>query len=263
MQLYHLDLPGIQCQRIKTDLKLQQYIYYYWVLRVDAANFNLQIIPDNAIDLVLSPVLDGFSALYFPAIEKFTIALSGPVIYAGVSLKAENSVNSLGYDLSYLKTLDAGRETTNTLDLQSLSTHIHGCYDVSLIAKFFDEYFEQRLQKISPDKINKPKILNHKRWVDALQQSLGGGSLQTIANKLGLSERQFRRMSTQLFGLSPKKIQRVLRLQVAVRELFSADALTIQNQYYDDSHRIKELKKLTGMTPGSIRKMAEKYNQSK
>lgn len=261
LQLYHLKLPGISCQREIPNPALQAFIYYYWVLHIDARQIDLEVIPDNAIDLVLSPNIDNFSALYFPSAEKYTIPLTGPVVYTGISFKAEKTVDCLGFELADLKAFSAGQDTTSSLRLSPLVDSIQGYSDTTTIAALFDDFWEQRLLQQLTVPVTGRVSLNHERWVEAIHQSLGSGSLKKIATNLGLSERQFRRVSTRLFGLSPKKVQRVLRLQAAVSELFSADKLTIENHYFDDSHRIRELKKLTGLTPGNIRKMAEKYNQ--
>lgn len=260
LQLYHLKLPGISCQRKIPLPQLQAFIFYYWVLYIDAEQIDLEVIPDNAIDLVLSPEIDDFSALYFPSAEKYKIPLTGPAVYAGISFKAEKAADCLNFELAALKAFSPGQATTNSLMLSPLVNSIQGCSDTASITALFDHYWKQRLRQRLTMPVNGGASLNHERWVEAIHQSLGSGSLQKIATKLGLSERQFRRVSTRLFGLSPKKVQRVLRLQAAVSELFSADRLTIENHYFDDSHRIKELKKLTGLTPGNIRKMAEKYN---
>jgi len=98
--------------------------------------------------------------------------------------------------------------------------------------------------------------------IAALEDTMGSGSIAQISATLGVSERQFRRLSVDLFGLSPKKLQSILRLQKALEELFYCEPDQIQDLYYDDSHRIRELKRLTGCTPGQIRKLAEKYNHS-
>ena len=82
--------------------------------------------------------------------------------------------------------------------------------------------------------------------------------MAALAHRAGVSERQFRRETRRLFGLSPKKIQRIVRLQRAIGELIDGRLST--TDYHDDSHRIRELRALTGWTPGEIRHLAETYN---
>ncbi|MFT6305630.1 MAG: AraC-like DNA-binding protein [Flavobacteriaceae bacterium] len=81
-----------------------------------------------------------------------------------------------------------------------------------------------------------------------------------IAARFGLSDQQFRSILTTMFGFGPKKVQRIVRLQLALRDLMQSKASGTLDGYYDGAHRICELRSLTGMTPGDIRRMAEIYN---
>ena len=63
-----------------------------------------------------------------------------------------------------------------------------------------------------------------------------------------------------LFGFGPKKIQRIMRLQASLRALLTPDTLATDDGFYDEAHRIKEIRSLTGLTPGQSRRMAEIYN---
>jgi AraC-like DNA-binding protein len=94
-----------------------------------------------------------------------------------------------------------------------------------------------------------------------MQQTLGDNGVSAIAARFDLSDRQFRRILTNMFGFGPKKVQRIVRLQLALRDLMQSKAGATLDGYYDDPHRIRELRLLTGMTPGDIRRMAEIYNQ--
>ena len=87
------------------------------------------------------------------------------------------------------------------------------------------------------------------------------GSVRAMAAHVGLSERQFRRVMRDQLGLSPKQLHRVVRLQQSLREVLDAAGTPWTAGFYDDSHRIRELKALTGLTPGQIQRMAEIYNQ--
>ena len=263
LQVYHLDRPGINCVREKPAEALQKHIYYYWLLRIKVSTFDLEVIPDNSVDLVMSPELENFSTLYFPVAENFTIPLQGPIVYIGTCFKVTQLECCLGCELATLKSLEPGSATSERLHLTGVIDRIQGCQQLAEITPILDTFWQSRINSDSLGNTKAGMALNHQRWLEVIEQSLGQHGLGTIAAQLGLSERQFRRVSTQLFGLSPKKIQRVQRLQSAMHELISADSLGIENHYYDDSHRIKELKKLTGLTPGEIRRMAEIYNQAR
>ncbi|MEL7144613.1 MAG: hypothetical protein AAFZ17_22885 [Cyanobacteria bacterium J06650_10] len=51
-----------------------------------------------------------------------------------------------------------------------------------------------------------------------------------------------------------------MRLQTALRALLTPDTLATDDGFYDEAHRIKEIRSLTGLTPGQIKHMAEIYN---
>ena len=93
-----------------------------------------------------------------------------------------------------------------------------------------------------------------------MQASVGVRGMEDIAGLFDMSDRQFRRVMGSLFGYGPKKIQRVMRLQASLKALFASDALELEQGIYDDAHKIKEIRALTGLTQGQIKKMAEIYN---
>ena len=229
-------------------------MHYYWLLDIETPRIELDVIPDNAVDLVFSPQIEDFSMLYFPADAHFSIPLTGPVYYAGVCFKVDQASYFFARSLQELRELPAGEETTDALNLGELLSQIRNCFEPSKIAECLNHFFLQYRPSESP------------LSTSIFEQFLNSAEpecVKRLAQQSGISERQFRRLTTDLFGLSPKKILGIQRLQAALRELLEADKPTLDDHYYDDSHRIKELKKLTGLTPGEIRRMAEIYNTRK
>lgn len=243
----------------KSDPKLEPYIDYYWLLSIEQRAMTLEVIPDTAIDLVLSPDIRDFAALYFPTDEKFNIDLEGPVQYAGICYRSETASQLFRLDFSTLTQLEVGVDTSETLKISTLMEDIQGISDITGLVDRFDRFWLSQLVQIDSKKSSSARI-SHEDLISVVESTIGTGSIAEICEILEVSERQFRRLSKELFGLSPKKLQRVLRLQAALDELFRSDAKQLQDLYYDDSYRIKELKRLTGCTPNQIRKMAEKYN---
>ena len=259
-QLYHLELSGGTCELALPTPALTEFIDFYWLLTIHAEHLDLTVVPDTAVDLVLSPDIFQFAALYFPVNEKFSIPLRGPVRYTGVCFKPVGATQLLGTELTALRGLNQGVETIEKLRIQSLTKTIQGVDSIGACATVFNQYWSCRDSSIGAEfsgdqRIDYSKLL----WV--LQESLVEDNIQALCKRLDISERQFRRISKDLFGLSPKQLQKIIRLQVALNELFTCESRQIADLYYDESHRIRELKQLTGLTPGNIRLMAEKYNQ--
>lgn len=258
-QLYHLELSGGACELGLPDARLHSYIDYYWLLTIEQPELHLEVIPDTAVDLVVSPELSEFAVLYFPVAEKFTLKLQGPIRYAGTCLRSATAAQLLHNSLSSLSQLNAGKDTVDALLLEPLVSGIQQKNSMSDVSDVFDQYWLGQLE-LEPPLCSEPARLSHDELIGVLEHSLGSSSIASVCSALGISERQFRRLSNDLFGLSPKKLQNIMRLQTALDELFHCDSEQLQDLYYDESHRIRELKRLTGCTPKQIRQMAEKYN---
>ncbi|WP_326820651.1 helix-turn-helix domain-containing protein [Streptosporangium sp. NBC_01756] len=77
-----------------------------------------------------------------------------------------------------------------------------------------------------------------------------GRSVGEVAWELGLSERQLHRRSLRAFGYGPKTLQRVIRLQRALRLARRGRALAevaVASGYADQAHMANEVRRLTGV----------------
>lgn len=259
-QLYHLSLDGGVCELAVVDPQLSVYIDYYWLLTIEQPTLLLEVIPDTAVDLVVSPDIPDFAGLYFPVSERFSIELEGPVRYAGVCFRSSSASDLLNSELNTLSQLNIGADIIQMLKIERMLADIQNTGSICHLTNVLDDFWVSRLEKVNCLDKGHTRI-NHCELISALERSLGADSIPAICETLGVSERQFRRLSNDLFGISPKKLQNILRLQSVLEELFQCESSQITDLYYDESHRIRELKRLTGCTPGQIRKMAEKYNK--
>ena len=218
-QLYHLDLDGGKCELEAPDPLLRKYVDYYWLLTIEQPSLLLEIIPDTAVDLVMSPDTPDFAALYFPVSERFSIKLEGPVRYAGVCFRSTTAAELLHLDLSLLTQLESMAETIESLGISPLLADVQSIRSMSDLSECFDTFWLNRHEsKTMLDRGR--KRISHLELIRVLEDSLGSSSIVSICHTLGVSERQFRRLSKDLFGMSPKKLQNILRLQAALQELF-------------------------------------------
>ncbi|HEU5073942.1 MAG TPA: helix-turn-helix transcriptional regulator [Polyangiaceae bacterium] len=72
-----------------------------------------------------------------------------------------------------------------------------------------------------------------------------------LARRIGYSERQLRRVFLDLFGLNPKELSRVLRINAVLHALdvYSWGDAAARYGYHDQSHLIHEFRALIGETP--------------
>ena len=249
IQLYQFSSDGAHCETRQPAASLSDCIHYYWWLEISAPSFDLKVIPDNALDLVVSPQIEGFAALYFPVSEQFVIPLNGPVVYCGISMRFDSADKIFPVSTSALRQVEPGSCTLRSLGIGDYVESVQGITNLGAFSALSDHYFSKRRQQ-KPGRQQKPL---QNLALRQLVNSLSPEKLETFAIKLGVSERQLRRVTSEIFGLSPKKIQRITRLQSALNDILDQENPDSDLQFYDDSHRIKELKRLTGLTPREIR----------
>ena len=228
-------------------------IHYYWELRIESANFRLSVIPDAAVDIVFSPDVPELCVAYPPSAERWQLDLEGPVRYLGICMPVARLQSNLGHTVQALGCLEVGYETILALDLESIADSIQSGLTLQQFSDLCDNHF---LSRSAEDIDGKSKDLHR---LQSLIGALSTDQIARIAERWHVSERQLRRLTSDWVGMSPKKIQNVQRLQATLAELLTGSPGT-RDDFYDDSHRIRELRRLTGLTPGEIRRMAEKYN---
>ncbi|MET7637945.1 helix-turn-helix transcriptional regulator [Streptomyces sp. NPDC005438] len=85
-----------------------------------------------------------------------------------------------------------------------------------------------------------------------------GVGVAESADRLGLSARQLRRRSEVAFGYGPKTLARVLRMRRALQlgeatgESGGLAGVATAAGYADQAHMTRELRQLTGLTPGDL-----------
>lgn len=92
----------------------------------------------------------------------------------------------------------------------------------------------------------------------AIFGALGGGeaSIRAVRDRLEVSERTLRRRCRDAFGYGPKTLDRILRFQrfmtLVRRPDATLSALAADAGYADQAHLSREVKRLSGLSPGEI-----------
>ncbi|CAM1366839.1 helix-turn-helix domain-containing protein [Tenacibaculum xiamenense] len=108
------------------------------------------------------------------------------------------------------------------------------------------------LKKLLKHHLN--ESINWNANLQLLYKQFNSINFHELAFKCNVSYRQYERNFKEKFGITPKKFQRITRLQKTAKEVLLSKTdsylpIALDNGYYDQSHFIKEFKQLSGITP--------------
>lgn len=113
----------------------------------------------------------------------------------------------------------------------------------------FCEKAAQKIQSLLPRNIDERK----RRLFELISAANGEISVKELSEKVHWSERQINRYFNQQFGLSLKAYCGILRFQASLPYIKEGE-LYPQLNFTDQSHFIKEIKKLSGVSPKELYK---------
>jgi len=93
-----------------------------------------------------------------------------------------------------------------------------------------------------------------KSAVDTILTTNGQISVADMSKKNHIHRRQLARKFSSAIGLSPKQLSKTIRLQTTLKKLLTEKGLKFtdlayDNEYFDQSHFIKDFKEFTGVSP--------------
>lgn len=234
---------------------LQNYIRYFWVLEDftnDLTNKLFKIIPDGLPALIFQEQLNFF-------FDKKGQALPQLFIYGQSTNFTEHNVTGnfriFGVYLqpTALKTIfniDAFEFNHQNIPLESVISdltleQLTHAISIEEKIKIISNFILKQIQKV---KTNDKKA----EYISMLLQN--GKSLKEVQLEMNFSERTLERLTKQYVGISPKVFSRIIRFQSGLNSLRETDLkklieLAYENEYFDQSHYIREFKEFTGTTP--------------
>lgn len=215
-----------------------------WTRRGDGRAF--RVLPDGCTDIVWRAGTGAFIA--GPDTRPVIAATRAGELTLGVRLRPGAGGAAYGLPLSELRDLrvaltDVGLDPAGGL---------HGGLEPEIALRRLNELAARLALGSSPDLAVQAAAL---RLSDARQR------VDRLAGDLGFSERQLRRRFHHAVGYGPKTLQRVLRLQ-RFRALKNLDLgrAAAEAGYADQAHLVRDCRRLTGLTPGELRRGSERVN---
>ncbi len=226
---------------IKPDKSLEDFVESFWLLQSHSeSDKSVVILPDGRIDLFFSQ----------SALEPFHITLSGletkpesatiatKTVMFAISFKLlateyilQNTVSALLDNAKYLPAdfWNFNEEDLNNFDL-------------------FCQKATHQIKSLLPREIDNRK----RKLFDLIYSSKGEMTVNELSEKVFWSSRQINRYFNQQFGLSLKTYCNILRFRASFDHIKDGKLFPQQN-FADQSHFIKEVRKLSGVSPKELK----------
>jgi len=227
--------------------QLKEYVRCYWQLEnTTTENLNFTILPDGFFDLIIFYQGDHLEGMFLTGLwtQKVNVAIQPGMKLFGVQfrlLAIEKIIqSSIAPILNGTKYLEKGHWGLDIL-LVNKDTDLCG---------HFNQYFLSLIDQQKKMDSRKYALLN------LVNQTKGNQTVDYYSKQVFWSKRQINRYFKSKFGLSLKSYCTILKCAASFSHIKKGKLYPNQN-YFDRSHFIKELKKITGSTP---KKLAENEN---
>jgi AraC-like DNA-binding protein len=225
---------------IKPDETLSDFVECFWLLQNHSdSNKDIIILPDGRIDLFFSQ----------SATEPFHVTLSGLETYQdqgtlpGKAIMFAISFKLLATEYVFQNTISNLLNNAELLPSDFWNFNANDLQDFDL----FSQKASQKIKSLLPKEIDNRK----QRLFNLIYSSIGGITENELSEQVFWSRRQINRYFNQQFGISLKAYCNILRFRASFNHIKEGKLFPEQN-FADQSHFIKEVRKLSGVSPKEL-----------
>lgn len=227
---------------IKPHKSLDDFVESFWLLKNHTDNSkDIVILPDGRIDLFFSQ----------SATEPFHITLSGLETRPDqATLAAKSVMFVISFKLLATEYIIQGTISDLLDNANYLPSDFWGFSADDL--KDFDLFCQkatQKTQSLLPKETDNRK----QKLFDLIYSSNGEMTVKELSENVFWSSRQINRYFNQRFGISLKAYCSILRFRASFGHI-KAGKLSPQQSFADQSHFIKEVRKLSGVSPKELKR---------
>lgn len=232
-------------RQVKPEAALTDFVENFWCLENHSnAGKELIVVPDGRVDLFVSRSgSEGFHiTLSGLESEAECVIFEGKTLIFAISFKLpaieyifNQSISSLRNEISVLPDDFWGFEENDLSDFDAF------CAKASAI-----------LSEILAETKTDPRKL---KLFDLIYSSQGEESVKDLSEQVQWSERQINRYFNEQFGISLKSYATILRFRTSFSQIKEGKLFPEQN-FADQAHFIREVKKFSGVTPKDLHKNA-------
>lgn len=232
---------GLKYKIVKPDKSLADFVDSFWLLQNQSATHEGVIVPNGKIDLFFSKTPDNELLVTLMGLETKPKSSVNP----DVSIVFAVSFNPLA--MEYI----LQRSVADILDSEISLPNNFWNFNIADLNDFdtFCKKMTQQIQSILPKEIDNRKL----KLFDLLFATDGEISVKELSEKIFWSSRQINRYFNEQFGVSLKTYCKIIRFRASLQDIKSGK-LFPQHNFTDQSHFIKDIKKLSGVSPKELRK---------
>lgn len=236
--MYH----NLHYQFIKPEKTLTDFAESFWLLRNQSdKDKEVVILPDGRIDLFFSK----------SHAEPFHITLMGLGTHPEHGLiKARSVTFAISFKLPATEYILHHSVSELLNQAKDLPNNFWNFAESDL--DDFDRFCikaSQIIQSLMPQEIDRRK----QKLFDLIYASNGELTVNELSDKVAWSSRQINRYFNQQYGISLKSYCNILRFRASFRHI-KEGTLSPQQNFVDQSHFIKEIKKLSGVLPKELKR---------
>jgi AraC-like DNA-binding protein len=240
-----MSLSNIIYKAIKPETKLQNLVESFWMLENSSNDFiDIVVLPDGRFDIFF------FYSLH----ESYHVSLMGlgskPV---ATTIQPKTVLFAISFRLLAIEYL----LDTIISDLANQASPLPSDFLGIKIDDLND--FETFCENVSDKMMSKIKIEIDNRKLklfELIYATNGSSTVKELSEKVFWSSRQINRYFNQHFGLSLKAYCNILRFRASFQHI-KEDKLFPEQNFSDQAHFIKEVKKWVGVNP---KKLAQNQN---
>ena len=251
---------------------LQPYVRYYWVLSSNQM-LNTYTFPIGCPQIIFHKR----TPLYIPELgtTQSRLTISGQVNFSS-HLRADDDIEMivvvfhphtinmfLNAPASSFYNQEISGYDIEEEQLNELAMQVFECEDNSLCVNLIENWLLDRLSNRSYDTIYRVNRMNV-----AIEQLLTASQtpVTDLSSTCCLGKKQFEREFNLHIGMKPKEYARIVRFQKALKQMelhqgkIKYGDLAYTCGYSDQSHLIREFRKLCGYTPLTLLEVATPYS---
>jgi len=231
---------GLQYKIIKPGKPLSDFVDSFWFLHNQSdTEKDTTGLPDGLIDILL----------FKSAAEPFHIVqLGGLTQHEQAKVPANSLMFCISFKLPAVEYI-FGETIANIVNSgKFLPANFWGFTENDMLNfEHFVEKATQKIQSLLPQQIDERK----RKLFELIYATKGAITVKELSEKVFWSSRQINRYFNQQFGISLKAYCNILRFRASLEHIANGQLFPEEN-FFDQNHFIKEVKKFSGVVPKEL-----------